>query len=142
MRIHHTRRGASAFEFALVVPVLLAMAMGTIDYGWYFSREAQVTTIAAGAAKAGSNVVPAMNEAPGSCAACIDAARQYAQAGLADLGITAGAGAVNPIIQNLSGTCALVVTVSVPHDSLVGIVPLPDSYNVQSVALLQNVNGC
>ncbi len=138
----HTRRGASAFEFALVAPVLLAMAMGTIDYGWYFTREAQVTTITTSAAKAGSNVVPGMAEAPGSCGDCIDAAVQYAQAGLAELGIPVGAGAIDATIMDISGTCALVVDVAVPHDNLVGIVPLPDSYNVRGVALLQNVSGC
>ncbi len=36
------RRGAAAIEFALVVPVLLLLLAGVIEWGWYLSREVAV----------------------------------------------------------------------------------------------------
>jgi len=37
------RRGASAIEFALTLPVFLLFMFGTMDYGWYFFKLATVT---------------------------------------------------------------------------------------------------
>ena len=34
-----SRRGANAIEFALVLPVMVALMGGIIEYGWYFHRE-------------------------------------------------------------------------------------------------------
>ena len=37
------RRGASAIEFAITLPVFLLFMFGTMDYGWYFFKWATVT---------------------------------------------------------------------------------------------------
>lgn len=38
------RRGANAIEFALTLPLFMAITMGMIEFGWYFSRVALVNT--------------------------------------------------------------------------------------------------
>lgn len=37
-RQRRRRRGANAIEFALTLPVFIAVTMGMIEFGWYFSR--------------------------------------------------------------------------------------------------------
>lgn len=56
--VRRPERGASAVEFALVVPILLLLVFGIIQYGWYF----YVAETASGAA---SNV--ARRLAVGDC---------------------------------------------------------------------------
>lgn len=46
------QRGAVAVEFVLVLPVLLAIVLGVIDWGWYFS----VREVAINAARNGARV--------------------------------------------------------------------------------------
>ncbi len=47
-------RGAAAVEFALVLPVLLVLVLGAIDWGWYFYVREVVTNSAREGARAGS----------------------------------------------------------------------------------------
>ena len=136
------RRGASAFEFALVSPVLLAMVFGMMDYGWYFSQEALVTSALDAAVRAGANVVPEFDEGPGECAMCIEATRQYAQDALGKVGVSATLSEVTPTIQNVNGTCALILQPTLPHAELIGLVTVPDAYRVQTIAMAMNVSGC
>lgn len=44
--------GASAVEFALVVPVLLALLMGIIEFGFLFNQQVSATQVAREAARA------------------------------------------------------------------------------------------
>lgn len=136
------KRGASAFEFALVAPVLLMMAFGTIDYGWYFAREAQITSALDGAVRSGSNVVPEFSEGNGQCAACVGTASTYAVNALGNLGLSVAASDVTPTIENVNGTCALVLSPSLEHEPLIGLVSMPERYNVQTIAWMMNVDGC
>lgn len=47
-------RGAAAVEFALVLPVLLLVLLGAIDWGWYFTLREVVTNAAREGARVGS----------------------------------------------------------------------------------------
>jgi Flp pilus assembly protein TadG len=64
-------RGAAAVEFALVLPVLLMIVLGAIDWGWYFYVRQVVTNAAREGARAGAvNAVSAAGaEADGRAAA-------------------------------------------------------------------------
>jgi hypothetical protein len=46
-------RGASALEFALVLPVLLLILFGTIEYGWYLTCQFVLNHAVAEGARAG-----------------------------------------------------------------------------------------
>lgn len=47
-------KGASALEFALVLPLLVLLLMGILDWGYYFYAEQVVTNAAREGARAGS----------------------------------------------------------------------------------------
>lgn len=58
---HHKRRserrserGAAAVEFALVVPILIALVFGTVDFGWAVNRYAAVGNAAREGARVAS----------------------------------------------------------------------------------------
>lgn len=55
-RLHRSAadcRGASAVEFALVLPVLLLILFGTIEYGWYLTCQFVLNNAVAEGARAG-----------------------------------------------------------------------------------------
>lgn len=45
------QRGAAAVEFALILPLLLIMLLGIIDFGLYFFNDLQLTHVARDAAR-------------------------------------------------------------------------------------------
>ena len=136
-----SRRGANALEFALILPVLSAMLMGTIDYGYFYSQQNSVVSAMNGAIRAGSNVMPAIGENSG-CAECVGVVTTQALNTLDYLGISASMSQVTPTIERIEGTCALVFDTTFDHKPLVGMVDVPTSYPVKLVALLVNVQDC
>lgn len=136
------RRGGSAIEFALTLPLLVVCVTSTVDYGWYFLQETFVTNALSDAVRAGSYGEPAVDEAPGECRACLTQVSAVAVAELETLGIAVVAEDVMPVIVNIQGTCAIVLQPGVPHTALVGFVPTPSTYDIRLVAYAQNVTGC
>jgi Flp pilus assembly protein TadG len=47
-------RGAAAVEFALMIPILLSLVMGMIDFAWYFYVDHVITNAAREGARAGT----------------------------------------------------------------------------------------
>lgn len=76
-------RGAAVVEFALVLPLLLMLVIGAIDWGWYFYLREVVTNAAREGARAGS--VSAVGGTDAS-----DAARGAASTYLSNLSLTGG----------------------------------------------------
>lgn len=137
-----SRRGSTALEFALTLPLLLAFITATMDYGWFFLRESLVTNALQGAVRSGSYQEPAEDEAGNECSACVTRTTAVAVAELANLGITVTTEQVTPTIDAISSTCALVLQPDIPHTPLVGLVPTPTSYGIRIVAYAQNLSGC
>lgn len=54
MRSQHHERGAAAVEFGLVLPLLMLVLMGILDWGYYFFVSQIVTNAAREGARAGS----------------------------------------------------------------------------------------
>lgn len=138
----HKRRGSNAVEFALVSPFLMMMALGTLDYGWYFYNQWFVMSSIQQAARFGATQSPDVADAPGACAACLSTAASEAVSQLATHNITVVAADVTPVIVTLNGTCALSFDMTIPHTSLVGFVPVPDHYTIDAIWFLPNVTGC
>ena len=136
------RRGANAIEFALVLPFLLWVLAGTLDYGYYFLQQWFVMNAIREAVRWGSMQAPADGEAEGSCAACVTATSTRATTLLSDYGITVDSAVVTPTIQQVDGTSALSLEPAIAHTPLVGLVPLPSNYSVDAIWFLQNVSGC
>jgi Flp pilus assembly protein TadG len=65
-------RGAAAVEFAIVVPVLLLIVLGVIDWGYYFYMESIIANCAREAARAGA-IAPSGDEDANATTALNDA---------------------------------------------------------------------
>src|SRR5262245_45091121 len=115
MRRSHRRkqRGAVAVEFALVLPLLLVLVLGMMDYGWYFYCSLSSTNAAREAARAGTTV-------PGGDGA---RARTTAIDYLSSAGL--GKQPVSVTVSVAAGPTTVTVDVNMHFAPLVGFVPLP-----------------
>lgn len=118
LRYRRGDRGAAAVEFALILPVLMLIVIGIIEYGYYFSREISVTNAA---------LVGARSFAVGNSAVDAKAA-------------AALAASVDPSYVTVPGTAcsggnSVTVTISKPYASLTGFpIPLPATLNSMGTA--------
>jgi Flp pilus assembly protein TadG len=76
------QRGAAAVEFALVLPLFMALLMGTIDFGYFFYSTQIVTNAAREGARAGTLVPPADGAATATATAGAAAAAYLTANGL------------------------------------------------------------
>ncbi len=123
-----SQRGAAAVEFALVLPFLLMVVLGAIDWGWYFFVREVVTNAAREGARAGA-VATASDPLP--------AARNIAGAYLANLGLTDAGAALDASTStaNVGGTTVTTVNVTVtyPVGSLTGFTLVLEDVNYASM---------
>ncbi len=107
-------RGAAVVEFALVLPLLLMLVLGAIDWGWYFYTREVVTNAAREGARAGSV------SAVGTDA--ITAASSAATTYLSNLSLTGGSvNATTPdVTVGATVTHTVRVVVTFPASSLTG----------------------
>ncbi|SRR6266540_1955057 len=107
-----TERGAAAVEFALILPLLMVILFGTIDWGWYFFVQQIVNNAAREGARVGSLTVPGT---PGADATAKEQAEAQARTYLSAAGLR-GTASVDAVV---TGTFVQ-VTVSYPTGSLTG----------------------
>ena len=119
-RLIHRQDGVSAVEFGLVLPILMLVLMGIIDYGHvYFVR-----LTLQNAAREGARVGVTRDEMSADTAA-MDAANKY----LTNAGISGSVTATSP--SNAAPSVQVTVTVD-PFTPLVGLVPTPDRLSVSA----------
>ncbi|HET6413646.1 MAG TPA: TadE family protein [Anaeromyxobacter sp.] len=108
-------RGTAAVEFALVLPLLLMLVLGAIDWGWYFFIREVATNAAREGARVGS--VNAVDDA-GAAADALAAANAY----LTNLGLTAGTvtDSTPTVVVGTSTIATVRVVVTYPVGSLTG----------------------
>ncbi|MFL6061419.1 MAG: TadE/TadG family type IV pilus assembly protein [Marmoricola sp.] len=53
-RRHRDERGAAALEFALIVPILVMVVFGIVDFGWAMNRDTLINNAAREGARDGS----------------------------------------------------------------------------------------
>jgi Flp pilus assembly protein TadG len=124
-------RGAAAVEFALVLPVLLMIVLGTIDWGWYFFVSQVVTNAAREGARVGSLTAYDPDD-PGADAAAVLEAKATATAYLENANLKSTATVNAEPVGN-----AIRVTVSYPAGSLTGFTRLIPIIPEQSQALAE-----
>jgi Flp pilus assembly protein TadG len=117
-----SRRGSQAVEFALVLPVLLTLTAGIVDYGWYYSTELTVIHAVREGARAGA----AAEEDDDACTIATNATVEALNAS----GFTsATAGNVDVAVVDAptigTGGLTITVTVSMPYNELWGLVTTP-----------------
>lgn len=143
-RTRTNRRGSEAVEFALVMPVLVALAFATVDYGLYFWERLQVTNALQTAVRTGAMVRPsdAEIEAKHGCAACISTTERVAQDRMIAIGAQAEAATLTPDLTPVAGVCVLDLRAVVAYEPLIGMFPLPESYDVRVRLAAQGAKGC
>lgn len=143
-----SRRGANAIEFALTFPVFLVIISFTFDYGWYFFHKALISDALRQAVRIGSiqkQSIDEVNAGLGLCAACTTVARDAAVQRLGALGYTVTAADVTPAVSAIGGRCALTIAptaAAIPHAPLMGLMPVPDGYNVRATSIAVYAAGC
>lgn len=120
-------RGAAAVEFALVLPLLLMVVLGTIDWGWYFFVSQVVTNAAREGARVGSLTAYDASNPSADATARTDAVNT-ATAYLSGANLTG-----TPEVTAETVGTSIRVTVKYPAGSLTGftaIVPFIPSHSV------------
>ena len=112
--------GVAALEFGLVLPVLMALLMGIVDYGQIYFVQLSMTNAAREGARVG-----ATRSADNAAPAAVAAANAY----LANAGITATVSATVPSEAN--PTVEVTITIG-QWEPLCGLVPTPDTLNASA----------
>ncbi|MDP2310826.1 MAG: pilus assembly protein [Pseudomonadota bacterium] len=137
------RRGGAAIEFAIVLPLFTTFVYAILEYGWFFWRQSLIIIALNQALRAGSFEAPdTETEESSECGACQTVAAAAAVASLERIGLAVDPDEVTPAIEAIDSTCALVFQTSLPHTSLIGLVPVPSAYDIRLVAYAQNLIGC
>jgi Flp pilus assembly protein TadG len=108
--------GAVAVEFALILPLLLTLVLGTIDWGWYFFVDQLVTDCAREGARAGTLVPPRPTS---TIAQATGAAQTASLSFLRRVNLTPQG--VDAEYTTVDGVDAVQVTVTYPVRSLTGL---------------------
>ncbi len=134
MRVSNTipfhRRGNTVVEFALALPVLLAVLTGVVDYGLYFMQRATILNAAKDAARIA--VASPENQSP------IAMAEEHAD-GILDAGLAGCADCTTEVrVMDLDGWLALNVRVSRPFEPLAGLIPAPEDVSAVVTMALEH----
>lgn len=112
------RRGSSALEFGLILPVLAALLFGVMDWAWYLFQQMTVVV----AAGRGARIAGGLSGDDGPEAA----AEAETRAWLDSFGLDGDAAEVSATINAGTDPQVITVSASLPYDAIVGMVPVPD----------------
>lgn len=124
-------RGASAVEFALVLPILVLFLFGIITYGYMFSVRQALTQAAAEGARAAAVAEP--GDSSTKAVAAVNSA-------LGGLNLTCGSGGLTctPVAQTCDGDPCMAITVDYAYAANAPVqfplIPLPDALSFTSSA--------
>jgi Flp pilus assembly protein TadG len=126
-------RGGAAVEFALVLPLFMALIMGALDYGYFFYEDQIVTNAVREGARAGTLVDPTIPGASGQAQSnALSAATSYlTQNGLGVGGLSAD------IVFPTPGTQAVQVKVDRPFQSLTGFTSIVVPGKIYALAVMR-----
>lgn len=125
-----SRRGLSTVEMALIMPLVLLMVLGILEYGWLFSKAADVNNACRVGARTGSLGGKATADVEAAVLAAMTAA------GLQDSEYTLTLDPADP--STLSSGQALTVTLSIPYAniSVVNSALIPTPTNLSSTVVM------
>jgi Flp pilus assembly protein TadG len=136
------QRGASAVEFALVVPFLLLIVFGIIVYGMVFAQSLSLSNAARQAARSGviegttcDQIIALSHDAAGTMGMKGSAASVAIKRGTSDVAATAvcgGGGATQPCKSQPAGT-NIYVALTYATDPIVPFVPAPSQLKGEGV---------
>jgi Flp pilus assembly protein TadG len=126
------QRGVAAVEFALVLPLLLVVVLGAIDWGWYFFIDQLVTNAAREGARAGTLLPPRPTSTPGQAEDAAEGAglAYLKRVSLSETGVAA-------TMTTVDGTDAISVTITYPVGSLTGFLSAVMPANAVATAVMR-----
>lgn len=122
------RRGNNAIEFALLLPVLLTLVFGALEYSWYFVQYEAVVRAAQVGVRAGSQIKRSLN--PQTTAANV--AKSTLTTSQPALGATATA--TGSVLTNNT----VQIILSAPYKPLIKFVPTPATVTYTAVMRLED----
>ena len=115
---HRHSRGAAAVELAMTAPLLIALAGGLVEWGWFMDQEVAVIQAVRDGARAGALVDTHVDDP-----ATVAQARVLVSLDAAGLEATSDDVVVTQETTDVGE--ALVVTADVAYPPLLGIIPMP-----------------
>lgn len=131
-RPRHGRRGSNLIEFALLLPIFLALMALVFDYGWFFFMRAVAQTSVRDGCRAGAVIPPDDDAADTAKSAIQDGMSGFSFFGVdcsstedSRCGITIDTSGSSP---NETIDCQI----AVEYPGMTGIIPMPDSVVAKS----------
>ena len=128
------RRGASALEFALTLPVVLVILAGILEYGWYLFQLANVVHALRDGARIGVTV-PLDDATPPTARA-----ESHARAVLSGLGVPCDSGGGCVVVASIGSTGevdVLNLSIEVDYTPVVGLLPSPSHLHGTFTMMMQ-----
>jgi Flp pilus assembly protein TadG len=114
-----TSSGAAAVEFALVLPLFLAVLFGMLEYSWFFYQQFGVASAVREGVRLGVTIDMDSTPDPRS------AAKTRTKAVLDGIGISYAGGTVNAVYNDSYPSRTLTVNVDLTYKPLLNFVPTP-----------------
>lgn len=111
------RRGSNAVEFALILPILITLFAGIVEWGWTLNQQMMVVQAAREGARVGAST-PRDEDPEGAASARVVES-------LNDMGLNGGAASVTATITGAYPDELIQVTLALPHQPIIGLVPIP-----------------
>jgi Flp pilus assembly protein TadG len=125
------RRGGAAIEMALTAPILLSMAAGVVEWGWYMNQQVTVIQAVRDAARAGALAEADAEADPASVALARIEDR------MAEIGFDPTQSSVTATVSDSSVGQVLTVSAVVLYPGLLGLVPTPDRLRASTTMRLE-----
>jgi Flp pilus assembly protein TadG len=124
------RRGGAAIEFALILPVLLVLIFGVVEYAWLFFEQTNLVSAVREGARYGVTLDQTGSPSPTSGAQSRTSTVLTGTYNMSGATITATQSGASP-------SEVLNVTASFPYTPLIGLVPTPSTLNASMTMLLE-----
>ena len=129
------RRGSSAIEFALILPVIMVIMAGILEYGWYLFQLSSVVHAVRDGTRIGVTVP--IEEGPEAIAAA------HARSVLEGLGVPCSGGScvVEATLQPAGDVTVMRLDIEVPYEPVVGLLPHPSHLRGHFTMMMQDRSG-
>jgi len=129
------RRGSTAIEFALTLPVIFIIMAGILEYGWYLFQLSSVVHAVRDGTRIGVTVP--LDDGPEAIAAT------HARRVLEGLGVPCGSGACNveATLVPAGNVTVMRLEIEVPYEPVVGLLPHPSHLRGHFTMMMQDRSG-
>lgn len=125
------QRGAVAVEFALILPVFLAVVFGVIEYGWVFYQQFNLAGAVRDGLRQGVTISQTASPDPRSTAV------SKAQANLTTLGVSLTGVTLTATYSGTSPTKTMTLSGTMTYKKMIGFVPTPSTLKYAMTMMLE-----